>query len=522
MQDNGHPGMNEKKNTHRIVIMVVFVCLLLMNSCASLYFRSLEPPESAFRIRGIENLPHRELWQGFVFNGDKVGFTHMKISPIPGSDNFLIASEAYLRFLFLGKDKRVVLKREDTIRPDLTLVSFHYEQQMDKEPLCIDGNIVGGTLRFMRENGGRKKIIEKELNNSLYPLSVINLYPVIQGIKIGSKYKYMVFDPQTQAIAPVTQSVIAFETSKEMDVEPSFKIETNLLGHDVSTWINLHGEAIFELGMGGVLITYKEDEDRARNYLLEAGLNKKDLILDFSLVKTGTFLPCPRETTFLEISLEGIVKELPILQGPEQEAFIDRKRGADTAIYRIMSDDVSLPGTRGRTLTKKERFLYLAPTMHLESNDPEIKQTAADVTSAAVTPLEQVRKLTHWVSESIRDEAVDSTSAVDVLRNRRGECQAHTMLYTAMARSLGIPTKLAGGLVYMKSMGFLFHNWAESYIDGWISVDPTFDQVGIDATHIKLVEGPFWISILELGKVVGKIKAEIIDYQAFCSDETDR
>jgi hypothetical protein len=47
----------------------------------------------------------------------------------------------------------------------------------------------------------------------------------------------------------------------------------------------------------------------------------------------------------------------------------------------------------------------------------------------------------------------------------------------------------------------------------------TFNQVGIDATHIKLVEDPFWISILDLGKVVGKIKAEIIDYQATCMND---
>lgn len=78
---------------------------------------------------------------------------------------------------------------------------------------------------------------------------------------------------------------------------------------------------------------------------------------------------------------------------------------------------------------------------------------------------------------------------------------------------------LAGGLVYMEGMGFLFHNWAESYIDGWIAVDPTFNQVGIDDTHIKLAEDPFWISILDLGKVVGKIKAEIIDYQATCMND---
>jgi len=74
----------------------------------------------------------------------------------------------------------------------------------------------------------------------------------------------------------------------------------------------------------------------------------------------------------------------------------------------------------------------------------------------------------------------------------------------------------------MEGIGFFFHNWADSYIDGRIAVDSTFNQVGIDATQIKLVEGPLWISIRDRGKVVGKIKVEIIDYQAPCRDEPDR
>ena len=116
------------------------------------------------------------------------------------------------------------------------------------------------------------------------------------------------------------------------------------------------------------------------------------------------------------------------------------------------------------------------------------------------------------MATEVKDEIVDSFSALEVLHTRKGECQAHAMLYTAMARAAGVPTRLAGGLVYMEGMGFLYHAWAESYADGWVSVDPTFNQVGVDATHIKLVEGRDWISLLQLGKVVGQIRAEIIDY----------
>jgi transglutaminase-like putative cysteine protease len=85
---------------------------------------------------------------------------------------------------------------------------------------------------------------------------------------------------------------------------------------------------------------------------------------------------------------------------------------------------------------------------------------------------------------------------------------------------MGIPTRLVGGLVYMENLGFLYHAWAESYIDGWIAVDPTFNQLGVDATHIKLVEGTSWISILKLGSVVGEVKARIHEYKVTCREKT--
>jgi transglutaminase-like putative cysteine protease len=115
--------------------------------------------------------------------------------------------------------------------------------------------------------------------------------------------------------------------------------------------------------------------------------------------------------------------------------------------------------------------------------------TAREVTKGISDPLAKVRKLAKWVADEVKDEPIDSFSALEVLHTKKGECQAHTMLYTALARAAGIPTRMAGGIVYLEGVGFLYHAWAESDVGGWVSVDPTFDQVGIDATHIKLVEG---------------------------------
>jgi transglutaminase-like putative cysteine protease len=112
----------------------------------------------------------------------------------------------------------------------------------------------------------------------------------------------------------------------------------------------------------------------------------------------------------------------------------------------------------------------------------------------------------------IRREAVDVFTAVDVLKDRRAECQGHAILFAALTRSLGIPTRVVNGMVSVPRFErFLFHSWNESYIDGrWMAIDPIFNQFPADATHIKLVEGDNFSELLPLVEMIGKLGVDII------------
>jgi hypothetical protein len=498
------------------LILISVVLSLSSLSCASLYFQTLKPPVDRVKFSSLRNLPYREQWAGFVFNGEKVGFTYLKIQPFDGRELFLITSEAHMRLKFLGVDKKISLRSEDQVRADLQLVSFRYDMDMDGKILHLEGEVMDGRLQALQQSGGEKKTLLKDLSRHVFPASAVNLYPLITGMSVGSKYRYDVFDPQTQTITEVVQSVDAFEKSPKLLIEPSFRLETAMLGQAVTSWINLSGETIFELAMGGVLITYKEDESRAKQFLSEASMNKKDLILDFSLVKTDRVLPCPREARYLKIALDGVAGELPLLAGPGQSVTETGESGKPIALYALERNTGPDPIKTGGALNAAERYVYLAATDHIESNHSEIVKRANEIVLGAPSDLDKIRRLVKWVSEEIGDEIVDSFSALEVLQTRQGECQAHTLLYAALARAAGIPTRLAGGLVYLEEKGFLYHAWAESHADGWIAVDPTFGQTGIDATHIKLVEGPSWVSMIGIGKVVGKVRARVSEYRTVC------
>ena len=59
---------------------------------------------------------------------------------------------------------------------------------------------------------------------------------------------------------------------------------------------------------------------------------------------------------------------------------------------------------------------------------------------------------------------VSLPSALEVLKTRVGDCNEHTALYVAMARALGIPARIAVGLVYLRG-AFYYHAWAEVWLE---------------------------------------------------------
>lgn len=70
-----------------------------------------------------------------------------------------------------------------------------------------------------------------------------------------------------------------------------------------------------------------------------------------------------------------------------------------------------------------------------------------------------------------------------------GDCTEFADLFTALANSLGIPSRTVFGLAYRDgdTPAFVYHAWNEVMIDNaWQAVDPTWNQLRVDATHIPL------------------------------------
>ena len=80
-------------------------------------------------------------------------------------------------------------------------------------------------------------------------------------------------------------------------------------------------------------------------------------------------------------------------------------------------------------------------------------------------------------------------SVIAALNLGQGECTDFADLFTTLARAAGLPARTVFGIAYNNAdqPSFMFHAWNEVLAEGqWQGVDPTWNQVRLDATHIKL------------------------------------
>jgi transglutaminase-like putative cysteine protease len=479
--------------------------LLALGGCAGMYFHDAGPPPL---IRHqVEKLPFTEYWTGIVFNGEKIGFTHFTIGKDAGTENYEIRSEASILLRFLGIEKKIQLKSRDVVGSDLTMVDFAYEYNIDGSELRLTGRRAGGELAATIVSGGKPHEQRLPMEGKIYPSSVIVLYPVIHGLEIGREHSYRVYNGEIQAVAEVTQRITGYEWS-DLFLGNAFKVETAMAGQRVTTWIGPDGRPVFELAMHGTMISFLEDSESARRYLALASLNKNESLVEYSLVRPDHPIENPRAVSTLQVALSGMDRLPPSDAGQrcvavQQEVKCEMRRtsGARKA------------GTEPPP--EQPRARYLEPSITVQSSDPSIRRLAEAILGGADSTEERIARILRWLEHNVEKAPLDVFSALDVLQQRKAECQGHAYLYSALARAGGIPTRVVNGLAYSEQFnGFLYHSWAESLVGAnWQAVDPTFGQTVADATHIKLVEGEELADLLPILDWVGKVKIRVLDVE---------
>jgi hypothetical protein len=212
--------------------------------------------------------------------------------------------------------------------------------------------------------------------------------------------------------------------------------------------------------------------------------------------------------TSLRVRLSGVDLKGYLLDGGRQ-----RLLGDTLAVTREPADALvpAYSMDRAHPTAFRERFkAELAAEPLLQARSGLMVQKAVQIVGLERDPRVIAEKLNRWVYDSLKKEVTFSVpNALDVLRARKGDCNEHTQLFVALARSINIPARIATGLAYVRGK-FYYHAWPEVFLGDWVAVDPTFGQFPADAAHLRFQVGGL-AQQADLIRLVGNLKIDVLE-----------
>jgi transglutaminase-like putative cysteine protease len=413
--------------------------------------------------------------------------------------------------LLLGQDTAARIRTTARVDTSFTLRSFEFSLDPGTGPIVVKGIVEGPSptatwrLNLAITSGGVTRTESRDLPEA--PVVTQNLSRLLANKRLvpGAQYEWTVLDPATLQSAKVLIHVRDRGVVRANDtVVPAFRVDLDFGGLHTTSWVTDTGEVVREESPLG-LITVREPAERAQG-LSVPGRIQADLLQAAAVVPVTTErIDEPRDVRRLRLRLEGADLPFSEMDGVGQKL--------DGNVIELVDPRLLQPGAADHDAKR-----YLAPEPLIESDDPVIRAEAEQAVRGAVGARNRAERLTRYVNGLLdKKPTVSLPSAREVLRTKVGDCNEHTALFVAMARSIGIPARIAVGLVFMHG-AFYYHAWPEVYLTEesglglWLPVDPTLNEFPADATHLRLARGGLdrQTAILPL---IGRLKMTLLELE---------
>jgi hypothetical protein len=437
-----------------------------------------------------------------------------------------------------GQEFRASARSVITLSRGLALRTFDVSIESGIAPMSISGRAEGDSaVVFQMTMPGQPADSQRLVVQGpiLLPALIPAAAMLVGDPEVGRTVTIASFDPSTMAAKDLTlrfaaESLFQLVDSAQFD-STSMRFVPALIdtvrawnlvptdGQGFSGWVDAQGRVVQATQPGGITlkrIAYEIAFENWRRARLASGTasaggtgsargNTVGDILEGTAIAAGN-LPGRNGPSQLKVRLSGTTLEGFDLQGGRQQ-----RDGNDLTVTRETNDVLTADWTlAGRQAGFRARFeSELASEPLLQANDPAIVALAVRIAGNERDPRVVAERINKWVYDSLAKEiTISIPSAVQVLRTRRGDCNEHTQLFTALARAVGIPTRIATGLAYVNGK-FYYHAWPEIRLRDWVAVDPTFGQFPADAAHLRFVRGGLTRQG-ELLRLVGTLRIEVL------------
>ncbi len=444
------------------------------------------------------------------------------------AEGFVLEDLLNLELPALGQTGSAVARTRVDLSTTLAMQGFDFSLSSEVGRFAATGAVTGDSLLQVEiDAGGDAQKVDYRFGESPLAAAVLPIRVAMGGgLEVGTEMRLPMFDPSTLSTRVVEVKVLEHDTlvvpdsawfdrdadrwfPAHYDSVPAWKLSEGFGGVQIESWIDEDGRILEASSPLGFTMRRTEFE-LARQALEQArGLDTRlvddDVILS-TAIQSNVNLGAVEAHDELRFRLSGVDLEGFDLDGGRQEL-----RG-DTLVVRREDWDALDPSY---TLPYKRMDLpaELQPEPLVQSDDPRIVRAARRATNWGTqwnhSPKRVSRQLNNFVYHLLDKQiTVSIPNALQVLESEQGDCNEHTVLFVALARSLGLPTRTAVGLVYLNG-SFFYHAWPEVWMDEWVAMDPTFGQYPADAAHLRFVIGGLAQQV-DIVRLIGRLEIEIV------------
>jgi hypothetical protein len=443
-------------------------------------------------------------WYGLYMTKKKVGYSH-NVVEVDNTGRAIVTEDARFKLNMAGLNQDMTIYSQRVYGEDGALLSI--ESRV---------NDIAGISRFNAIVKGDQLILDLDVggqkSQKVLPKPKESLKDVIKYMELlsdnpepGRQVSFSMFEPMNQTELIGTSTIIGTEERIFDGVSTKvYEIETNmnLMGLKSIAYVTADGRTLEDKVGGGIITMRLEPKEIAKdvNY-------SNDTIISNAAMLDGVILQ-PRTRDSVKLRIKGPLEEDLILNDDRQN--FEKRVDSYTFTGRLES----FSDEKSATIPVSDESVteWIQPTLFVQSDHPKMIATAKEIVGDETNAKRISDTLVRWVSDNMHSTfSARLTNSLEVLEHREGDCTEHSMLYIGLARAAGLPAREVAGLIYVDRPrpGFYFHQWAKVWVGKWIEVDPTFNQVIADATHIKLAEGDLFEQTRIL-PVIGQLSVELL------------
>ncbi|MCS7306656.1 MAG: transglutaminase domain-containing protein [Thermoguttaceae bacterium] len=469
-------------------------------------------------------LPERECWYSVSILGVKVGYQHSRIQPVQHQGRWLIRSETYSQLCVHRSGTPLVMEMRlsDLTTPEGVLVELSSQTTQAANTIRTEGQVFDDQLILKTTTEGlpQESVIPWKSNYGGF--HAVELSLASAPMKLGQTRTLQALVPVVLQVAKIHLQAVQEEIVqlpggefRLLRIEATSQLPGGQTFQD-TYWVDGTG---LPLKVHSQVLNAELVATSPQLAQDPAGWEKLDLALDQAIpVQPRLVRPHQTSRVRYRVHLERGDPAKVFPNTPYQEL---RPLDPHTAELVVWASRPTLPAPKSTSAYEKPSAYDRKANIFIQSDHPRIVALAKEVVGQEKNVRQQALQLERFVHRYLKNKNFSTyfASALEVLQTREGDCTEHAVLLAALARAVGIPARVAIGLVYHDGK-FYYHMWNELYVeDRWIGFDATLAEGGIGGAHILLAHSHLhgasaFAAFLPVLNVLGQgLRIELIDQQ---------